>query len=78
MPKTNLQYAQKMKSKRKKKTNTEEKERKKKHDDSDKRLMSSFVRQLFPISTLISWLFPYCKGGNFKIHIWAWFSYFIY
>ena len=21
--------------------------------------------------------FAYCKGGNFKIHIWAWFDYFI-
>ena len=25
----------------------------------------------------INRLFAYCKGGNFKIHIWAWFSYFI-
>ena len=22
-------------------------------------------------------LFALCKGGNFNIHIWAWFSYFI-
>ena len=22
-------------------------------------------------------LFAYCKGGNFNIHIWAWFGYFI-
>ena len=26
----------------------------------------------------ITWLFAYCKGGNFNIHIWAWFGYFIY
>ena len=25
----------------------------------------------------ITWLFPYCKGGNFNIHIWVWFGYFI-
>ena len=25
----------------------------------------------------INRLFPYCKGGNFNIHIWAWFGYFI-
>ena len=28
-------------------------------------------------SSCITWLFAYCKGGNFNIHIWAWFSYFI-
>ena len=22
-------------------------------------------------------LFGFCKGGNFNIHIWAWFGYFI-
>ena len=22
-------------------------------------------------------LFAFCKGGNFQIHIWAWFGYFI-
>ena len=22
-------------------------------------------------------VFAYCKGGNFNIHIWAWFGYFI-
>ena len=27
-----------------------------------------------PIS--ITWLFSYCKGGNFNIHIWVWFGYF--
>ena len=26
---------------------------------------------------LITWLFLYCKGGNFNIHIWVWFGYFI-
>ena len=25
----------------------------------------------------INRLFAYCKGGNFNIHIWAWFRYFI-
>ena len=25
----------------------------------------------------INILFAYCKGGNFNIHIWAWFGYFI-
>ena len=25
----------------------------------------------------IDWNFAYCKGGNFIIHIWAWFGYFI-
>ena len=25
----------------------------------------------------ITWLFAYSKGGNFNIHIWAWFGYFI-
>ena len=25
----------------------------------------------------ITSLFAYCKGGNFNIHIWAWFGYFI-
>ena len=25
----------------------------------------------------ITWLFAYCKGGNFNIHIWAWFGYYI-
>ena len=25
----------------------------------------------------INRLFAYCKGGNFNIHIWAWFGYFI-
>ena len=25
----------------------------------------------------INWLFAYCKGGNFDIHIWVWFDYFI-
>ena len=25
----------------------------------------------------INRLFTYCKGGNFNIHIWAWFGYFI-
>ena len=25
----------------------------------------------------INTLFAYCKGGNFNIHIWAWFGYFI-
>ena len=25
----------------------------------------------------ITWLFAHCKGGNFNIHIWAWFGYFI-
>ena len=25
----------------------------------------------------ITWLFAYCKGGNFNIHIWTWFGYFI-
>ena len=25
----------------------------------------------------ITWLFAYCKGGNFNIHIWAWFGYLI-
>ena len=24
----------------------------------------------------INRLFAYCKGGNFNIHIWAWFGYF--
>ena len=23
----------------------------------------------------ITWLFAYCKGGNFNIHIWAWLGY---
>ena len=27
-------------------------------------------------SLSINRLFPYCKGGNFNIHIWAWFGYF--
>ena len=27
--------------------------------------------------TDINRLFAYCKGDNFKIHIWAWFGYFI-
>ena len=27
--------------------------------------------------TYINRLFAYCKGGNFNIHIWAWFGYFI-
>ena len=25
----------------------------------------------------ITRLFAYCKGGNFNIHIWEWFGYFI-
>ena len=25
----------------------------------------------------INRLFAYCKGGNFNIHIWAWFGYYI-
>ena len=25
----------------------------------------------------INWLFAYCKGGNYNIHIWALFGYFI-
>ena len=25
----------------------------------------------------ITWLFAYCKGSNFNIHIWVWFGYFI-
>ena len=25
----------------------------------------------------ITWLFTYCKGGSFNIHIWVWFGYFI-
>ena len=25
----------------------------------------------------INRLLAYCKGGNFNIHIWAWFGYFI-
>ena len=28
------------------------------------------------ISSIIE-LFALCKGGNFNIHIWAWFGYFI-
>ena len=28
-------------------------------------------------NTDIIWLFAYCKGDNFNIHIWAWFGYFI-
>ena len=27
--------------------------------------------------TYITWLFALCKGGNFNIHIWVWFGYFI-
>ena len=29
------------------------------------------------LKSCITWLFSYCKGGNFNIHIWAWFGYFI-
>ena len=29
------------------------------------------------VSIVINRLFAYCKGGNFNIHIWAWFGYFI-
>ena len=29
------------------------------------------------IGSLINKLFAFCKGGNFNIHIWAWFGYFI-
>ena len=25
----------------------------------------------------ITWLFAYCKGGTFNIHIWVWFVHFI-
>ena len=25
----------------------------------------------------ITWLFAYCKGGNFNIHIWVRFGYFV-
>ena len=30
------------------------------------------------IAQVINRIFAYCKGGNFNIHIWAWFGYFIY
>ena len=30
------------------------------------------------IQSSINRLFAYCKGGNFNIHIWAWFDYFIF
>ena len=33
--------------------------------------------QRLTLPPCINRLFAYCKGGNFNIHIWAWFGYFI-
>ena len=27
---------------------------------------------LFQFTYCVTWLFAYCKGGNFNIHIWVW------
>ena len=35
-----------------------------------------WFKQIKPLKC-VNWLFAYCKGGNFNIHIWVWFGYFI-
>ena len=40
-------------------------------------MMVALIRQLSSLDTGIDRLFTNCKGGNFNIHIWAWFGYFI-
>ena len=42
--------------------------------DSDNKLQCNCPHGMF---SCIDRLFAYCKGGNFNIHIWAWFAYFI-
>ena len=41
---------------------------------NDDGILEHLIHQL---RTNITWLFVYCKGGNFNIHIWVWFGYFI-
>ena len=40
-------------------------------------VMQMYHNKALYYTVSITWLFAYCKGGNFNIHIWAWFGYFI-
>ena len=39
--------------------------------------LGNCVRKMLSLVVSITRLFAYCKGGNFNIHIWALFGYFI-
>ena len=41
------------------------------------RVCSVYMKHVLRKSGCITRLFAYCKGGNFNIHIWALFGYFI-
>ena len=43
---------------------------------SHKSLTNVIERNVILSLLCIIGLFGYCKGGNFNIHIWAWFGYF--
>ena len=40
-------------------------------------LMHHFSASWIPNNSKYYLTFPYCKGGNFNIHIWVWFGNFI-
>ena len=47
-------------------------------DDRENNFLATHARSLPGGNTLsIIELFAHCKGGNFNIHIWLWFGYFI-
>ena len=44
---------------------------------SGKLAANKFGVKLYLFLQFINRIFAYCKGGNYNIHTWAWFGYFI-